>query len=298
MQDSPGQSLPWYLPASGPAGPTFSNSLEEDWRHKWSHRPLVHTARLENRRDYACAIGRASHHLVIAKNHFLSRYIKTRPRSFLLQQFLLLSAVVVSCAVVSCSSAGLLHFFLLFHGAPPAITYSALERLLCCLSVACNFIPSSTKYQNDFSPPLPLSFLLSLSFCRWTCPRSRSLEMSDKPDLTEVTTFDKTKLKHTTTEEKNPLPTKESELCVPKCMHVYSKVEFLLQVSWSQLESANTHDRRPQHLRQEDDGSMGFAEATLIPCSCCYLYYWGDAANVVQRVSHVHLQTLLYTCDM
>ena len=59
--------------------------------------------------------------------------------------------------------------------------------------------------------------------------------MSDKPDLTEVTTFDKTKLKHTTTEEKNPLPTKESELCVPKCMHVYSKVEFLLQVSWSQL---------------------------------------------------------------
>ena len=35
--------------------------------------------------------------------------------------------------------------------------------------------------------------------------------MSDKPDISEVTTFDKTKLKKTETQEKNPLPTKESE---------------------------------------------------------------------------------------
>ena len=35
--------------------------------------------------------------------------------------------------------------------------------------------------------------------------------MSDKPDVSEVTTFDKTKLKKTETQEKNPLPTKESE---------------------------------------------------------------------------------------
>lgn len=35
--------------------------------------------------------------------------------------------------------------------------------------------------------------------------------MSDKPDLEEVTKFDKTKLKHTETQEKNPLPTKESK---------------------------------------------------------------------------------------
>ncbi|XP_060910580.1 thymosin beta-4 [Labrus mixtus] len=33
--------------------------------------------------------------------------------------------------------------------------------------------------------------------------------MSDKPDLTEVSSFDKTKLKKTETEEKNTLPTKE-----------------------------------------------------------------------------------------
>ena len=35
--------------------------------------------------------------------------------------------------------------------------------------------------------------------------------MSDKPDLEEVTKFDKSKLKHTETKEKNPLPTKESK---------------------------------------------------------------------------------------
>ena len=35
--------------------------------------------------------------------------------------------------------------------------------------------------------------------------------MADKPDVSAVTTFDKTKLKKTDTQEKNPLPTKESE---------------------------------------------------------------------------------------
>lgn len=34
--------------------------------------------------------------------------------------------------------------------------------------------------------------------------------MSDKPDLAEVSNFDKTKLKKTVTQEKNPLPTKET----------------------------------------------------------------------------------------
>ena len=35
--------------------------------------------------------------------------------------------------------------------------------------------------------------------------------MGDKPDVAEVATFDKTKLKKTETQEKNTLPTKESE---------------------------------------------------------------------------------------
>uniref|UniRef100_A0A672Q689 Thymosin beta 4 X-linked n=1 Tax=Sinocyclocheilus grahami TaxID=75366 RepID=A0A672Q689_SINGR len=34
--------------------------------------------------------------------------------------------------------------------------------------------------------------------------------MSDKPNLEEVTSFDKTKLKKTETQEKNPLPSKET----------------------------------------------------------------------------------------
>ncbi|XP_061090742.1 thymosin beta [Conger conger] len=34
--------------------------------------------------------------------------------------------------------------------------------------------------------------------------------MSDKPDLTEIASFDKTKLKKTETKVKNPLPTKET----------------------------------------------------------------------------------------
>lgn len=39
--------------------------------------------------------------------------------------------------------------------------------------------------------------------------------MSDKPDMTEIANFDKTKLKKTETKEKNPLPTKESEWSKP-----------------------------------------------------------------------------------
>ncbi|KAL7885942.1 hypothetical protein AOLI_G00062370 [Acnodon oligacanthus] len=46
-------------------------------------------------------------------------------------------------------------------------------------------------------------------------PQTQSLfvpyaKMSDKPDLTEIARFDKTKLKKTETKEKNPLPTKET----------------------------------------------------------------------------------------
>ncbi|KAL6100901.1 tmsb4y [Pungitius sinensis] len=40
-------------------------------------------------------------------------------------------------------------------------------------------------------------------------PRT-STEMADKPDVSEVANFDKTKLKKTETQEKNTLPTKET----------------------------------------------------------------------------------------
>ncbi|CAO2624016.1 Thymosin beta-4 [Lemmus lemmus] len=36
--------------------------------------------------------------------------------------------------------------------------------------------------------------------------------MSDKPDMAEIEKFDKSKLKKTETQEKNPLPSKESRL--------------------------------------------------------------------------------------
>uniref|UniRef100_A0A8C7YJJ8 Thymosin beta n=1 Tax=Oryzias sinensis TaxID=183150 RepID=A0A8C7YJJ8_9TELE len=43
--------------------------------------------------------------------------------------------------------------------------------------------------------------------------------MSDKPDISEVESFDKSKLKKTETQEKNPLPTKESESPPPHTPH-------------------------------------------------------------------------------
>lgn len=52
------------------------------------------------------------------------------------------------------------------------------------------------------SPCLGLLFKLPLSRCR---------VMADKPDVSQVTSFDKSQLKKTETQEKNPLPTKESE---------------------------------------------------------------------------------------
>lgn len=40
--------------------------------------------------------------------------------------------------------------------------------------------------------------------------------MADKPNMMEITSFDKTKLRKTETQEKNPLPTKESKYVIPK----------------------------------------------------------------------------------
>lgn len=57
--------------------------------------------------------------------------------------------------------------------------------------------------------PVLSYFLLSFS--------SFTGKMSDKPDMTEISRFDKTKLKKTETKEKNPLPTKESK-CSPVSM--------------------------------------------------------------------------------
>ncbi|KAK6324345.1 hypothetical protein J4Q44_G00036870 [Coregonus suidteri] len=56
------------------------------------------------------------------------------------------------------------------------------------------------------------SFLIYKPVCvvryRWRFKKSKST-MADKPDVSEIAQFDKTKLKKTETEEKNTLPTKE-----------------------------------------------------------------------------------------
>lgn len=62
--------------------------------------------------------------------------------------------------------------------------------------VYCPGVPSELKR-------LTMEFLVYCLF-------SFAANMADKPDVTEVKSFDKTKLKKTETKEKNPLPTKES----------------------------------------------------------------------------------------
>ena len=60
----------------------------------------------------------------------------------------------------------------------------------------------------------PITAVCFSSFCRLLIPPAKLTEMADRPDVTEVTSFDKSKLKKTETQEKNPLPTKESEQTV------------------------------------------------------------------------------------
>lgn len=43
--------------------------------------------------------------------------------------------------------------------------------------------------------------------------------MADKPDINEISQFDKTKLKKTETQEKNTLPTKESKSAFSDRIH-------------------------------------------------------------------------------
>jgi len=52
------------------------------------------------------------------------------------------------------------------------------------------------------------------------------ITMADKPDVTGVTTFDKSKLKKTETKELNPLPTKESKNKLPKSFVLLQIIKF------------------------------------------------------------------------
>ncbi|KAG8515961.1 Thymosin beta-4 [Galemys pyrenaicus] len=56
------------------------------------------------------------------------------------------------------------------------------------------------------TPPPPLLRRTSPPATRW----ASSATMPDKPDMAEIEKFDKSKLKTTETQEKNPLPSKET----------------------------------------------------------------------------------------
>ena len=71
--------------------------------------------------------------------------------------------------------------------------------------------------------------------------------MDDKPDLAEVTSFDKTKLKKTETEEKNPLPTKESKVCFWFREHVCSGVARTPFICFEPLSLQPLNRRRRRH---------------------------------------------------
>lgn len=62
-----------------------------------------------------------------------------------------------------------------------------------------NSEPGETRL-GGFALTLPPGFVSAASFAT----------MSDKPDMAEIEKFDKSKLKKTETQEKNPLPSKET----------------------------------------------------------------------------------------
>ncbi|KAG9265837.1 thymosin beta-like [Astyanax mexicanus] len=51
--------------------------------------------------------------------------------------------------------------------------------------------------------------------------------MADKPNMMEITSFDKAKLKKTETREKNPLPTKEGECLKTNMIKLWVSVSLI-----------------------------------------------------------------------
>ncbi|CAI5651593.1 unnamed protein product [Oreochromis niloticus] len=87
----------------------------------------------------------------------------------------------------------------------PADSLSFLAALLSPSLYRC---PSLLSPPVDFSPLLRGTSVRKIHLLVSFSPLPA--KMSDKPDMTEIARFDKTKLKKTETKEKNPLPTKET----------------------------------------------------------------------------------------
>lgn len=83
---------------------------------------------------------------------------------------------------------------------------SSLLRIVAYFAIVLKFLSTFLHLQVSFLVPLE---------------ETSSNKMSDKPDVSAVTTFNKEQLKKTETKEKNTLPSKESKQnCVP-CMHFF-----------------------------------------------------------------------------
>ncbi|MCJ8740656.1 hypothetical protein PDJAM_G00061490 [Pangasius djambal] len=70
-----------------------------------------------------------------------------------------------------------------------------------------NPLPIPTTHKSRLVSP---TFTDGLQPSHQTHPHPVITVMADKPSMMEITSFDKTKLKKTQTQEKNPLPTKEA----------------------------------------------------------------------------------------
>ncbi|XP_022091531.1 thymosin beta-like [Acanthaster planci] len=92
---------------------------------------------------------------------------------------------------------------------PTKETIEQEKQVLYCREIQCKplaFVGNVTLIPGQTSTCAILAKPVSKS----TKDLDRIIKMGDKPDVSEVTSFDKTKLKKTETEEKNTLPSKET----------------------------------------------------------------------------------------
>nr|XP_054329369.1 uncharacterized protein LOC129025828 isoform X1 [Pongo pygmaeus] len=99
-----------------------------------------------------------------------------------------------------------------------------------------------------------------------------SAAMSDKPDMSEIEKFDKSKLKKTETQEKNPLPSKETRRCPFPLNKTGSCFVIQHGVQWCDHSSL-----QPQSPGSDDlaSGSLGLEASTALP----YFFFSGGGGG-------------------
>ena len=137
--------------------------------------------------------------------------------------------------------------------------------------------------------------------------------MSDKPDVSGVTTFDKGKLKHTETQEKNTLPTKESEFSAYKfgdILYIFilqgQKIQHVVAISLPRGVSCNRSRKRhviqiPQSLFSRgfellctaralcnfiavDNAFSHLKISEIFPCAVCHMIFSDTPCSFVSAI--------------